>query len=183
MNRNRNINDTIVDNLNKEIKKRNLRLTEISTAMNVTPINVSKILKREINDIKVSYIYNFCEYYNIPFEDVILPNKARQKTSNQINDEIYNLCEFIQDDDSMSPTILHGDKIYTDTNYGKFKSYLYLIEDYNGPKIRRLSKDKQGNLIVKADNEKYETVIYTEEEQKEYLEIKGIVMYRITNFF
>lgn len=181
MNRNRNINDTIVDNLNRIIKEKRLTTSEVALAMNVSPMTIKRLLSREIEDFKISHLWDFCIYNNISFNQLILGNSGFNNQS--IINSFQSYQEFIQNDDSMERAIRQGDCLMINTNIHDFKSSVYLIKDYNGLKIRRLSKDKYGNLIVKADNEKYETVIYTEEEQKEYLEIKGIVMYRITNFF
>ncbi len=67
--------------------------------------------------------------------------------------------------DSMSPTLNDNDLVVIDKNFSIFLNGIYVIKDnINGLRVKRLDKDKDGNLKVISDNKNYETQIYTLEE-------------------
>lgn len=176
-----NINEFIIQNLQNVMYEKRLSTNEVALSMGISPSTMQRIINREIFDIKFGHIYNFSKKYSIPLSK-LLPLDEEQEQPTVFNTLLKGLYQFKQDDDSMEPTIRRGDYVMVNKECNNFKPYLYLIEDYNGLRVRRLYKDKHGNLNVKADNENYETVTYTIEEQKEYISIKGIVMYKITEF-
>ena len=67
--------------------------------------------------------------------------------------------------DSMHPTLNDGDLVIVNKNYISSLSGIYVIkDDINGLRVKRLNKDKEGNLQVISDNKKYPVQIYTNEE-------------------
>ena len=57
---------------------------------------------------------------------------------------------------------------------------MFIKDNINGLRVKRLDKDKDGNLKVISDNKNYETQIYTVEEmQDETITILGKVTAKI----
>lgn len=83
--------------------------------------------------------------------------------------------------DSMSPTLNDNDLVVIDKNFSLSLNGVYVIkDDINGLRVKRLDKDKDGNLKVISDNKNYETQIYTVEEmQDETIIILGKVTAKI----
>lgn len=83
--------------------------------------------------------------------------------------------------DSMSPTLNDNDLVVIDKNFSVSLNGVYVIKDnINGLRVKRLDKDKDGNLKVISDNKNYETQIYTVEEmQDETIIILGKVTAKI----
>ena len=64
--------------------------------------------------------------------------------------------------DSMSPTLNDNDLVVIDKNFSLSLNGIYVIKDnINGLRVKRLDKDKDGNLKVISDNKNYETQIYS----------------------
>ena len=83
--------------------------------------------------------------------------------------------------DSMTPTLNDNDLVVIDKNFSLSLNGVYVIKDnINGLRVKRLDKDKDGNLKVISDNKNYETQIYTVEEmQDETITILGKVTAKI----
>lgn len=83
--------------------------------------------------------------------------------------------------DSMAPTLNDNDLVVIDKNFSLSLNGVYVIKDnINGLRVKRLDKDKDGNLKVISDNKNYETQIYTiEEMQDETITILGKVTAKI----
>ena len=83
--------------------------------------------------------------------------------------------------DSMAPTLNDNDLVVIDKNFSLSLNGVYVIKDnINGLRVKRLDKDKDGNLKVISDNKNYETQIYTVEEmQDETITILGKVTAKI----
>ena len=83
--------------------------------------------------------------------------------------------------DSMAPTLYDNDLVVIDKNFSLSLNGVYVIKDnINGLRVKRLDKDKDGNLKVISDNKNYETQIYTVEEmQDETITILGKVTAKI----
>ena len=60
----------------------------------------------------------------------------------------------------MSPTLNDNDLVVIDKNFSLSLNGIYVIKDnINGLRVKRLDKDKDGNLKVISDNKNYETQI------------------------
>ncbi len=83
--------------------------------------------------------------------------------------------------DSMIPTLNDNDLVVIDKNFSIPLNGIYVIKDnINGLRVKRLDKDKDGNLKVISDNKKYETQIYSiAEMQDETIIILGKVAAKI----
>ncbi len=83
--------------------------------------------------------------------------------------------------DSMTPTLNDNDLVVIDKNFSTFLNGIYVLKDsINGLRVKRLDKDKDGNLKVISDNKNYETQIYSiEEMQDETIVILGKVTAKI----
>lgn len=70
--------------------------------------------------------------------------------------------------DSMTPTLNDSDLVVIDKSFSPVLNGIYVIKDHvNGLRVKRLDKDKNGNLKVISDNKNYETQIYTLEEMND----------------
>lgn len=70
--------------------------------------------------------------------------------------------------DSMSPTLNDNDLVVIDKNFSLSLNGIYVIKDnINGLRVKRLDKDKDGNLKVISDNKNYETQIYSVAEMQD----------------
>ena len=70
--------------------------------------------------------------------------------------------------DSMSPTLNDNDLVVIDKNFSLSLNGIYVIKDnINGLRVKRLDKDKNGNLKVISDNKNYETQIYSVAEMQD----------------
>lgn len=70
--------------------------------------------------------------------------------------------------DSMSPTLNDNDLVVIDRNFSLSLNGIYVIKDnINGLRVKRLDKDKDGNLKVISDNKNYETQIYSVAEMQD----------------
>ena len=83
--------------------------------------------------------------------------------------------------DSMAPTLNDNDLVVIDKNFSISLNGVYVIKDnINGLRVKRLDKDKDGNLKVISDNKNYETQIYSAAEmQDETITILGKVTAKI----
>lgn len=83
--------------------------------------------------------------------------------------------------DSMTPTLSDNDLVVIDRNFSLSLNGIYVIKDnINGLRVKRLDKDKDGNLKVISDNKNYETQIYSVAEmQDETIIILGKVAAKI----
>lgn len=83
--------------------------------------------------------------------------------------------------DSMAPTLNDNDLVVIDKNFSLSLNGIYVIKDnINGLRVKRLDKDKNGNLKVISDNKNYETQVYSlEEMQDETITILGKVTAKI----
>ncbi len=83
--------------------------------------------------------------------------------------------------DSMAPTLNDNDLVVIDKNFSISLNGVYVIKDnINGLRVKRLDKDKAGNLKVISDNKNYETQIYSAAEmQDETITILGKVTAKI----
>ena len=70
--------------------------------------------------------------------------------------------------DSMSPTLNDNDLVVIGKNFSLSLNGIYVIKDnINGLRVKRLDKDKDGNLKVISDNKNYETQIYSVAEMQD----------------
>lgn len=70
--------------------------------------------------------------------------------------------------DSMSPTLNDNDLVVIDKNFSLSLNGIYVIKDnINGLRVKRLDKDKDGNLKVISDNKNYEIQIYSVAEMQD----------------
>ena len=70
--------------------------------------------------------------------------------------------------DSMSPTLNDNDLVIKKKNFSLSLNGIYVIKDnINGLRVKRLDKDKDGNLKVISDNKNYETQIYSVAEMQD----------------
>ncbi len=68
----------------------------------------------------------------------------------------------------MSPTLNDNDLVVIDKNFSLSLNGIYVIKDnINGLRVKRLDKDKDGNLKVISDNKNYETQIYSVAEMQD----------------
>lgn len=83
--------------------------------------------------------------------------------------------------DSMVPTLNNNDLVIIDTNFSLSLNGIYVIKDnINGLRVKRLDKDKNGNLQVISDNKKYEMQTYSVAEmQDETIIVLGKVTAKI----
>ena len=83
--------------------------------------------------------------------------------------------------DSMTPTLNDNDLVVIDRNFSLSLNGIYVIKDnINGLRVKRLDKDKDGNLKVISDNKNYETQVYSVAEmQDETIIILGKVAAKI----
>ena len=83
--------------------------------------------------------------------------------------------------DSMAPTLNDNDLVVIDKNFSLSLNGVYVIKDnINGLRVKRLDKDKDGNLKVISDNKNYETQVYSVAEmQDETIIILGKVAAKI----
>ena len=74
-----------------------------------------------------------------------------------------------------------NDLVVIDKNFSISLNGVYVIKDnINGLRVKRLDKDKDGNLKVISDNKNYETQIYSAAEmQDETITILGKVTAKI----
>ena len=81
----------------------------------------------------------------------------------------------------MTPTLNDSDLVVIDRNFSLSLNGIYVIKDnINGLRVKRLDKDKDGNLKVISDNKNYETQIYSVAEmQDETITILGKVTAKI----
>ncbi len=91
--------------------------------------------------------------------------------------------------DSMQPTLFEGDILFVlnirqYTSDFIFQSGIYIIDDdFVGVRVKRLDKDKYGNMLVKSDNPNYDTIIYTPEEyNNESIRVIGKVIACFSRF-
>ena len=66
--------------------------------------------------------------------------------------------------DSMEPAFKDRDLVMVTKDIGSFYQGVYLIRDYIGLRVKRLDKDRQGNLHVISDNPLYKEEIYTDDD-------------------
>ena len=70
--------------------------------------------------------------------------------------------------DSMTPTLNDNDLVVIDRNFSLSLNGIYVIKDnINGLRVKRLDKDKDGNLKVISDNKNYETQVYSVAEMQD----------------
>lgn len=79
--------------------------------------------------------------------------------------------------DSMTPTLNNNDYVIISKKFSLSLNGIYVIKDnINGLRVKRLDKDKNGNLKVISDNKNYETQTYSiAEMQNETISILGKV--------
>ena len=63
--------------------------------------------------------------------------------------------------DSMEPTYKDRDIVMITNDINVFHPGVYVIRDYLGLRVKRLDKDRQGNLRVISDNSYYKEELYT----------------------
>lgn len=70
--------------------------------------------------------------------------------------------------DSMQPTLADGDMVIVNKEFSPYIAGIYVIKDSaNGLRVKRLDRDKNGNLIVISDNNKYAPQIYSQNEEED----------------
>ena len=154
------INDKIAYNLQNFMKKNNISANTIAKVGNVTPSTITRFLSREIKSLNIETIQKIADYYKEPMGSFIHELKNTSKNNATLND---------------------NDLVVIDKNFSLSLNGVYVIkDDINGLRVKRLDKDKDGNLKVISDNKNYETQIYTVEEmQDETIIILGKVTAKI----
>ena len=78
-------NDWVLDNINKIISKKGIKLEVISTALGISQGEVSKILKGE-RECYTKYVYQFSQILNEPYHDIVKNDEVNQYNYGEIKD-------------------------------------------------------------------------------------------------
>ena len=78
-------NDWVLDNINKIISKKGIKLEYISAKLGISQGEVSKILKGE-RECYTKYVYQFSQILNEPYHDIVKNDEVNQYNYGEIKD-------------------------------------------------------------------------------------------------
>lgn len=85
--------------------------------------------------------------------------------------------------DSMEPSLSHGDQILVDTACHSFvDDAIYVIQQGDMLRVKRIQLNLDGSIIVKSDNPKYDTNTYTQDEAAEFKVVGRVIPFKFGRF-